>query len=234
MELNHPYTMKEVAEFNGVSYATYRNKREQYEEHMKLFFEYIIEKKGRSYYYTFLEQKDDFILYKDFYSSTRSKVIRTEIKKVITKDPRQRGSNIARIIIINGETQTLGLADSTITKHTYIELKRLVSQGYYVKDDYRWCILNHATNVYELMSEAQVEELRSYFRINHDANLDNEENILFEQKEGNISKEEAYKQLGELRMSAMIDGMKKFQAKYNAWPIKVPVYIRNALVEEEK
>lgn len=40
--------------------------------------------------------------------------------------------------------------------------------------------------------------------------------------------------LGNLRMGAMISGMKRFQEKYNAWPMKVPVYVRNALIEEEK
>lgn len=40
--------------------------------------------------------------------------------------------------------------------------------------------------------------------------------------------------LGNLRMGAMISGMKRFQEKYNAWPMKVPVYVRNALIKEEK
>lgn len=234
MELNHPYTMKEVAEFNQVSYNVYRQKRSQYEEHMQLFFDYTVEKKGRSYQYVFISQKEEFIPYKDFYSQARTKVIQTQIKKTIKQDPRQTGANVARIIIVDGEIQALGLALSTLTRYTQVELKKLVEKQYYIKEDYRWCILNTDANAYELLSQSKVEELRSYFKIERDFNLDNEENVLAQQQEGSLSKEEAAIKIGELRMGAMINGMKKFQEKYNAWPMKVPVYVRNALVEEEK
>lgn len=234
MELNHPYTMKEVAEFNQVSYNVYRQKRSQYEEHMQLFFDYTVEKKGRSYQYVFISQKEEFIPYKDFYSQARTKVIQTQIKKTIKQDPRQTGANVARIIIVDGEIQALGLALSTLTRYTQVELKKLVEKQYYIKEDYRWCILNTDANAYELLSQSKVEELRSYFKIERDFNLDNEENVLAQQQEGSLSKEEAAIKIGELRMGVMINGMKKFQEKYNAWPMKVPVYVRNALVEEEK
>lgn len=234
MELNHSYTMKEVAELNGVSYTTYRNKRSQYEEHMQLFFDYTVEKKGRSYQYVFINQKEEFIPYKDFYSQVRTKAIQTQIKKTIKQDPRQTGANVARIIIVDGEIQALGLALSTLTRYTQVELKKLVEKQYYIKEDYRWCILNTDVNAYELLSQSKVEELRSYFKIERDANLDNEENVLAQQQEGSLSKKEAAIKIGELRMGAMISGMKKFQEKYNAWPMKVPVYVRNALIEEEK
>lgn len=234
MELNHSYTMKEVAEFNQVSYNVYRQKRSQYEEHMRLFFDYTVEKKGRSYQYIFISQKEEFIPYKDFYSQVRTKAIQTQIKKTIKQDPRQTGANVARIIIVDGEIQALGLALSTLTRYTQVELKKLVEKQYYIKEDYRWCILNTDANAYELLSQSKVEELRSYFKIERDANLDNEENVLAQQQEGSLSKEEAAIKIGNLRMGAMISGMKKFQEKYDAWPMKVPVYVRNALIEEEK
>lgn len=234
MELNRSYTMKEVAELNGVSYNVFRNKRKQYEEHMELFFDYTVEKKGRSYCYTFINQKEEFILYRDFYSQMRTKAIQTQIKKTISQDPRQTGANVARIIIVNGEIQALGLALSTLTRYTQVELKKLVENQYYIKEDYRWCILNTETNAYELLSQSKIEELRSYFKIERDANLDNEENILAQQQDGSLTKEDAAMKLGNLRMGAMINGMKKFQEKYNAWPMKVPVYVRNALIGEEK
>lgn len=234
MELNHSYTMKEVAKFNQVSYNVYRQKRSQYEEHMRLFFDYTVEKKGRSYQYIFISQKEEFIPYKDFYSQVRTKAIQTQIKKTIKQDPRQTGANVARIIIVDGEIQALGLALSTLTRYTQVELKKLVEKQYYIKEDYRWCILNTDANAYELLSQSKVEELRSYFKIERDANLDNEENVLAQQQEGSLSKEEAAIKIGNLRMGAMISGMKKFQEKYDAWPMKVPVYVRNALIEEEK
>lgn len=234
MELNHPYSMKEVAEFNGVSYNVFRNKRKQYEEHMELFFDYTVEKKGRSYCYIFTNQKEEFIRYRDFYSQVRTKAIQTQIKKTISQDPRQTGANVARIIIVDGEIQALGLVLSTLTRYTQVELKKLVENQYYIKEDYRWCILNAETNAYELLSQSKIEELRSYFKIERDTNLYNEENILAQQQDGSLTKEEAAMKLGNLRMGAMISGMKRFQEKYNAWPMKVPVYVRNALIEEEK
>lgn len=232
MKLNTPYTMSQVAEFNQVTYSAFRNKRKQYEEHMSLFFNYELEKKGRSYYYTFTEQKKEFIPYRIFHSQARSKAIQNHIKQTITQDPRQTGANIARIIIIDGEIQALDLAPSTLTRYTQIELKKLVQQKYYIKDDYRWCILNSQTNTYELLPASKVEELRDYFKIEKDANLDDEENIFAQQQEGTLAREEAALKLGDLQISAMINGLKKFQEKYHAWPMKVPVYIRNALIAE--
>lgn len=215
-----------------MSYAAYRNKRQLYEEHMSLFFDYTIEKKGRSYYYTFTAQKEEFIPYRDFYTQSRTKAIQKQIKQTISQNPRQTGANISRIIIVNGEIQALDLALSTLTRYTQVELKKLVQQKYYIKDDYRWCILNRQNNTYELLSKSEIEELRSYFKIEQNANLDNEENILAQQQDGSLTKEEAAMQLGDLRIGAMINGLKKFQEKYDAWPIKVPVYVRNALVED--
>ena len=232
MELNHQYTMKEVAEFNGVSYGVYRKRKQVYEEHMELFFDYTVEKKGRSYYYTFTNQKEEFILYRDFYSKARSKVLRAQIQETIEQDPRQTGSNIARIIIVNGEIQALGLALSTLTRYTRVELKKMLEKKYYIKEDYRWCILNRDTNTYELLPDDKVEELRSFFKIERNANLENEENILAQQQDGFLTKEEAALQVGNSRIDAMMRGLKKFQDKYDTWPMKVPVYVRNALVED--
>lgn len=230
MELNHPYTMKEVAEINGVSYNGFRNKREQYEEHMKIFFNYNIEKKGRSYYYTFIEQFEEFVPYRKFYSQTRTKTIQAHIKKTIKEDPRQTGTNIARIIIVDGEIQALDLAQSTLTRYTQVELKKLVEQKYYIKEDYKWCILNSKINAYELLSEGMVEELRSYFKIENDANLNDEEDIFAQQQDGSISSDEAAMKIGKMRITAMINGLQRFRTKYNSWPIKVPVYVRNGLI----
>ena len=232
MELNHPYTMKEVAKFNGVSYEVYRQRRQLYEEHMELFFDYTVEKKGRSYYYTFTNQKEEFILYRDFYSKARSKVLRAQIQETIEQDPRQTGSNIARIIIVNGEIQALGLALSTLTRYTRVELKKMLEKKYYIKENYRWCILDRDANTYELLPDDKVEELRSFFKIERDANLSNEEDILAQHQDGFLTKAEATSKIGDLRLNAMLSGLKKFQDKYDAWPIKVPVYVRNALVED--
>lgn len=231
MELNHQYTMKEVAEFNGVSYSMYRQKKQVYEDHMKLFFDYTVEKKGRSYCYTFTNQKEEFILYRDFRSQTRTKVIRNQIKETIDQDPRQTGSNIARIIIVDGEVQALGLTLPTLARYTQVELKKMLEKKYYVKEDYRWCILNRSTNTYELLSQDMVKELRGYFRVEQDANLENEENIFAQQQDGSLTEEEVALRLGNLRLDAMLNGLKRFQDKYNTWPMKVPVYVRNALVQ---
>lgn len=231
MELNRQYTMKEVAEFNGVSYGVYRKRKQIYEDHMKLFFDYDVEKKGRSYYYTFIKQKEEFVLYRDFHSQTRTKVIRNQIKETIDQDPRQTGSNIARIIIVDGEVQALGLTLPTLARYTQVELKKMLEKKYYVKEDYRWCILNRSTNTYELLPQDMVKELRGYFRVEQDANLENEENIFAQQQDGSLTEEEVVLKLSNLRLDAMLNGLKRFQDKYNAWPMKVPVYVRNALVQ---
>lgn len=226
IELEKRYSSKELAQEIGISYDRLRHSRKKQEDYLKLFYNYEIINKGSSIYYIFHEQYGDFIPYKEYSNLKRKKLFQDKIKATIDIDNRQTGSNIARIISVDGEIQALDLKLSTLTCYTRINLKELVEQGYYVKTDYRWCYLNPNKDAYVLMSDEEVKTLRKMF--NFKENATNEENILTDLKEGNITKDEAYTKIGEEMNRRFVGGLQQYYVEYGVRPIKVPVYERKA------
>lgn len=226
IELNKKYTTKELAKECDVSYGQFRNRRADYEEHLQKFYDMLIEHKGSGIYYIFNKELYPYVSYREYKSMQKNKVLQKHIKDTIHYDNRQTGSNIARIIVINGEIQALNWQLSTLTVYVRDELKELVQKGYYQRNDYRWCYLDKEKNQYVLMSNDEVERLRSYFRTRETD--ETEENILSAQEQGSISQEEANNRIANLRRSAFMQGRTDFQTETGYWPIKVPVYERCA------
>lgn len=226
IELEKMYSSKELAQEIGISYGTFRNKRSIQEKHLQYFYDYEIINKGNNICYIFHEQYGDFIPYREYSNLKRKKLFQDKIKATIDTDSRQTGSNIARIISVDGEIQALDLQLSTLTCYTRINLKELVEQGYYVKTDYRWCYLNPSKDAYVLMNDEEVKILRKMF--NFKENAANEENILTDLKEGNITKDEAYTRIGEEMNRRFVSGLQQYYVEYGVRPIKVPVYERRA------
>lgn len=224
IELEKKYSSKELAKELGISYGTLRNKRNIQEQHLKYFYDYEIIMKGNSIYYIFHEQYGDFIPYKEYSNLKRKTLFQDKIKETIETDNRQTGSNIARIISVEGEIQALDLKLSTITCYTRVNLKELVEQGYYTKTDYRWCYLDPNKNAYVLMSNEEVETLRGMF--NFSINIKEEEDLLTELKEGNITQQEAYMRIGAEKNKRFLSGLNEYYLTYGVRPIKVPVYER--------
>lgn len=230
IELNKKYSTKELAQAIGVSYGQFRNIREKYESHLALFYDFTINTKGNGTSYIFNQQFDDYIPYKEYSNAKRSKLLQKKIKQTISNDARQTGSNIARIIKIDNEIQALDLQLSTLTNYTRVQLKELVESGYYVRDDYRWCYLNKKVNKYILMSDEEVSELRSYFK--NSVNLAKEEEVHSLMQQRIISSNDAINEIGKLRIDSFNNGIKQYQLEHGVWPMKVPVYVRNAFVGE--
>lgn len=103
LELNKLYTTKELAEALEITYGCFRNERAKFEKHLSLFYNYVISRKSNNICYTFTEQYDEYITYKEYSRAKKNKILRNNIINVIEKDNRQTGSNIARIISIDGE-----------------------------------------------------------------------------------------------------------------------------------
>lgn len=231
IELNKKYSTKELAQTIGVSYGQFRNTREKYENHLALFYDFTISTKGNGTSYIFNQQFDDYIPYKEYSNAKRSKLLQKKIKQTISNDARQTGSNIARIIKVDNEIQALDLQLSTLTNYTRVQLKQLVDNGYYVRDDYRWCYLDKKVNKYILMNNEEVSELRSYFK--NSANLAKEEEVHSLMQQRVISSNDAINEIGKLRIDSFNNGIKQYQLEHGVWPMKVPVYVRNALVGED-
>lgn len=224
IELNQRYSTKALAEVLGISYGAFRNKKQEYEEHLAKFYIYTKIFKGNTVYYTFEKEMYPFVPYREYKAMQKSSIIQKSTKRAIEQNNRQTGSNVARIIVVDEEIQVLGLKLSTLTVYVRDELKALVDEGYYVRDDYRWCYLDKAKNEYVLMSDEEVSILRGYFNL--DDTREQEENILSAEEQGSIKHEDAATAITVLRKANFIKGRQLFQQETGFWPIKVPVYVR--------
>lgn len=230
VKLNQRYSTKTLAEALDISYGTFRNRKQDYEEHLAKFYIYTKVFKGNAVYYIFEKEMYPYVPYREYKAMQKNTVIQKSTKRAIEQNNRQTGSNVARIIVVDEEIQVLGLKLSTLTVYVRDELKTLVDEGYYVRDDYRWCYLDKAKNEYILMSDEEVSTLRGYFNLND--TREQEENILSAEEQGSIKPEDAAAALTMLRKFNFIKGRQLFQQKTGFWPIKVPVYVRAEQFQE--
>lgn len=149
---------------------------------------------------------------------SKNKAIQKSIHKVLRKDPRQTGSNIARLIIVENKVQALNLQLSTLTIYTRENLREMID----IKEDYCWCYLDKIANKYLLMTDEEVAELRSLFNLNSEE----EENIITKIKEGLISARQGQEAIGKIRINNIVNGMQEYYKQTQHYPIKVPVYVR--------
>lgn len=227
IELNKKYSTKALAQELNISYNQLRKVRDRYEEHLKRFYEFkIIHKGNNGVYYIFTEEKGTYLSLKEYTKLQKNNTIASHIKSTIHFDPRQTGSNIARIIMVDGKIQALDLQLSTLKVYVREQLKDLVNIGYYVKDDYRWCYLDKLRNKYVLMTKKEIDELKSYFETQN--SIDQEADIWAKQKEGEYTQQEAYEKVGQIRYHSFLEGLKAYQNDTGIWPMKVPVYVRSA------
>lgn len=224
-ELNVKYNTKALAEKMGVGYQTLRKYRNKYEEHLKLFYDFNITMKGSTIYYEFVEKIADFVPYVEYQRNKKSAIIKAKVEKVIQQDGRQTGSNVARIICVDDDIQAFNWELSTLTVYTREELKALVDSGEYIRDDYRWCYLDKATNKYVLMSDEEVAELRQNFSTFKNEEIEVEENAWSQYKQKIITKQQLITALGEMRLNCYASGVDKFAQEHGVWPIKVPTYV---------
>lgn len=229
LSLNKPYSAQEIAKAIDISYSTFRNDVEKYEQYLDNFYSFV-KTKGKynnSTIYTLTEEKlKPFISYKEYKKQKRqvqkSNILQPLIHKTIAQDNRQTGSNIARIIFNEDAIQVFDWQLSTLTLYTREELRHLLDDLIYIKEDYKWCILNKNTNIYELMDETEIKELRSYI----DNCKEEEENFLADE---DLTEAEKQFQLYKFKKEAFLNGCRKYYRATGKWPQKVPVYSVNAM-----
>ena len=225
IELNHQYSSTEVAQLLGISLKTLGNSREKYDAYLALFFQFTKEQRGKShsFYYTFTHsynENNELIPYKEYKKMQKNNTITKNIAQTIKKDNRQTGSNIARIICINNEIIALNLKLTTLTTYVRSNLKELIAQGYYIKGDYKWCYLDKTEQVYKLMTNEEIAELRSYFKISND-------------EAAHYNLKEYHTKLGEIVNAQFEQGIYKYYSIHNYYPMKVPTYTPNAFYTKE-
>lgn len=229
IELNKKYNTKELAEALNMSYGTIRNKREEYEKHLSRFYFYVKKETKKTIYYIFTEQKYDYVPYKDFQKIMKKKDLINEVDRILQKEPRNTGSCVARIIKDFSEKE-INYTLNTLTIYAREVMNTFLKNNFYTRGDFQWC--ESLKYSYRILEENEIQCLKKCFY--EDENTEEEEEKIQTQIDNKeISIEEGERKLGKYRRTSYLQSLQKFKDKYGFWPIKVPVYIKNAWAPKE-
>lgn len=232
IQLNIPYTSKFIAEqLFLVTPNTFSKKRKEYLQHLSQY--YLFEEKGKKI--ILLKQLKPFeTRMKKRQDNTRKKEeeYRQATHKVISEQPLNTGTNIARIMCNNV------LSPAYQYKHTEDTAARYIR--YSLKEDFikkmsRWCSIDYATNQYIPLEHEQLDYLMQLFR----GQVDNSKqskilsqeimDIIADADAGNISKAEMKQKTVDTAWKLYNLRMEQFKKKFGFRPYKTPYW-----VEKEK
>ena len=215
LQLNVPYSNKVIAEqlFN-VKPNSFSAKKSIYLEHLKEYYRFDIE--GRKI--ILREQLKPFetlMQKRQSKKQNNENIYRDLTHKIIAYKPLNSGSNIAREIDQSPMKPIKSHKESTIVNYIRPILKmdfQTVSK--------KWCRVCYDDNTYEPLNKEEVEYLIELFR-----DKDMSETIMdvtASYKNGDISKEEFKKKVGDVAEKTYDKVMNLFKKKYGFKPYKVP------------
>lgn len=240
LEIGKTYSTKELYEALGVSKSVFSHKKDQYLKQISLAYHYEVEYKGRSILYTITEKIGDY--QKPERKNAREKIdktIRQFINETIEEDPMQTAANINRRAWEDHDTHPsevvlLGLKEGTTNEYIRLNLREMygtkVNEGGTdgMIEKKVWCHLNKEYNYYEEMPQDMIDRFYECFNEVNKEQKHLDINIANDYKIGLITREEYLDKLGEATMNKFTAGRKKFYDRYGYYPIRVPVYIKDA------
>ena len=246
LTLNKPYSTKELAEALGITYGSFKNRKNEYLDSLSRAYEYEISYKGRGIFYTFTSQIAEYNGYER--KNAREKndaVIHKFIREVIEEDDLQTAANMGRRAFesfaegVKTEVAKLGLAESTTKEYIRLKMREMFGTkiGESGTDGFIsekvWCKLNAEYNVYEELSDDIVKD---YYEIVQTvkSEIKKEDVCMFEDyQNGLISREEYGEMLINYNTNLFAEAKKMFAAKHGFYPIKVPRYQLSAFQDNE-
>ena len=175
---------------------------------MKLFFNYEITLKGRSYQFHIKEQYSE---YEDFPKKKDVKAIKAfyeaETDHILQYKPLNTGANVAREI--EAKNNKYNHKDGTIANY----IRPYIKARYEINDKV-WCKVNYDLYCYEPIDEQELKYLNSLF--NKYLSSTSTADIISEVEAGYINKEEGYNRL----KGHYNDAMKEFKEHYGFRPYK--------------
>ena len=215
------YTLAELKEVLKISKRQWEERKEEVLEYMKVFFDYEITLKGRSYQFNIKKQ---YCEYEPLPRKTKSPEIQAFYKQetdhIVQYKKRNTGSNIAREIV--SKNNKYNHAVSTATHYICPYLKKN-----YEVEEREWCEINYEKFSYDKISEEQLNFLNSQFKKYFNSEII--ANAIADQEAGYTTKEEAYEKL-KARYHEVMD---VFRHKYGFRPYKAGELIKKAWVVED-
>ena len=240
LEVGKKYSTKELQTTLGITKDQWKKKKNEYLKNIGMAYQYEVEYKGRSVIYCITEKIGDYK--KPERKNARLKtdeVIKEFINEVLEEDPLQTAANINRRAWENSDTHPssvvlLGLKNSTTGEYIRLNLREMygtqVDQGGTVGmiEKKIWCYLDNDNNCYVEMKPEMVQKFFKCFDEVRENKKDFELTVCADYENGLITKEEMNEMLGDNTFNLYRDAKRLFCDKYGYFPIKVPLYVKNA------
>lgn len=214
------YSLTELKKILKISKRQWEERKEEVLDYMKIFFDYEITLKGRSYQFNIKEQ---YCEYEPLPRKTKSPEIQAfyaqETDHIVQYKKRNTGSNIAREIV--SKNNKYNHAISTATHYICPYLKKNYEVG-----EREWCEINYENFSYDKISEEQLVFLNNQFKKYFDSEII--ANAIADQEAGYTTKEEAYEKL----KAHYNDAMNAFKNKYGFRPYKAGELVKKAWIIE--
>ena len=215
------YTLGELKKALQVSKRMWEERKEELLEYMKLFFDYEITLKGRSYQFHIKKQYQE---YEPMPRKTKAPEIKAFYEQgaehILSYKPRNTGANLAREIIDKNNKYNHAVG----TAANYI--KPFLKKNYEIGER-EWCQINYDTYSYDKITKEQLTLLNSLF--NKYLSSKNIADAIADQEAGYATKEEVYDSL----KAHYNDAMKEFKELYGFRPYKAGELIKKAWVIED-
>lgn len=240
LEINKRYSTTELAQAMEISLTTFRHKKNEYLRSLSAAYEYEVEYEGPATYYIITEKIGEYE--KPIRKNQREKtdkVIKKFINEVIEEDPMQTAANINRRAWECADTNPsevvlLGLKNSTTGEYIRLNLREMygtqVNEGGTdgIIEKKVWCRLEPKYNAYIEMTPEMVQKYFDCFNEIKKGQKENDVTIFADYKSGLITRDEMRDKLEMHTENVFKEGNNLFYSRYGYYPIRVPVYLKNA------
>ena len=215
------YTTKEFKEVTGVSKKHWETNKKEFLEYCSKFFKFTQYRRGRVFCYNVTEILEEWKPYPGKKNvEMMKKFYEEETCRIIEKQPRNTGSNVARILIAEDRNPYIH-QERTMTHYIRPCLKNNFSTE---SEDRAWCELIKEENVYRELTKEELDYL--YEECFEKAAFTKKEmmDAIADMKAGTISEEEAGIAVVAYLVGPFETSIDKFKKKYKFRPIRVPLW----------
>lgn len=216
------YTTKEVQQLLKISPETWKRRREEIFEYLKLFWNYKIETVGRTNNFIVIEEYDPVIpLPRKNKTQEISQFYANETDHILKYKNRNTAANLAREITTYNNKYNH--AEGTVENYIRPYLKANYTVG-----EKTWCSINYDNFTYDEITQEQLKYLNQQFT--NYLSSTRIANIMSDQESGYITKDEAYEKI----KGRYDEAINAFKQRFGFRPYKAGELLKNAWVIPEE
>lgn len=217
------YTLAEFRKIAQISCNDWKRHKQEVIDWYSKYFDFNITGNDRATRVTITKIYDDFEPYPGYRDkNSMEDFYRQKTDEILSKAPRNSGSNIGRIIT------------ATDNKYKHKATTAAVHVRPILKNDYtqlgaEWCKFNKDTNEYIEITAEQKEFLRKLLSSEKEGAdiIEYQIDLIHNYKTRRISAEELANQLEEYNTTSVVGALAEFESKYGFRPIRVFEYRKN-------